>query len=107
MNEITTVIAHAENMGIKIYLQGGNVMLDMPWSIPQTPDPARYILGQIKRRKTEVLVHLLQEQGSPVSLARKECYDTGHCRRFEYNCDLYPVMFPGTWLCRERVKNSK
>lgn len=97
-------------MGIKIYLQNGQLKLDMPWTVESIPDPARYILRELKRRQAEVLAHLEKQKaelkaqfalsglGAEFVLAQRDCYERGHCRMFEFDCSRFPVTLWGTWL---------
>jgi hypothetical protein len=62
MSEIANLVIQAQNMGVKIYLQGSQLKLDMPWSIGSIPDPVRYILAELKKRQGEVLAYLDPEQ---------------------------------------------
>lgn len=57
MNITAEIMDRAESMGIKIYYQGG-LRVDTPWPIGAMPDPARYILGELKKRQPAVLAHL-------------------------------------------------
>lgn len=62
MNSIANLITQAQGMGVKIYLQNGQLKLDMPWPIGSIPDPVRYILGELKKRQAEVLAYLDPDQ---------------------------------------------
>ena len=94
METISGLITKAQKLGLKIYLQNGQIMINAKWPIDEIPDAARCILGEFKKRKGELLSHV----------ARHECQEAGHCRQFEFDCDRYPVW--GTWLCVDRIKNT-
>ncbi len=104
------LITQAEQKGVKIFSQDDQIKVDMPWSFKSTPETARNILSELKAREKELrayfLLDIVQAHGKFAKMARQECYERGHCRRFEFDCMLYPVAFKGTWLCRERVKSQ-
>ncbi|RJQ25549.1 MAG: hypothetical protein C4589_11165 [Peptococcaceae bacterium] len=62
MSEISNFITQAQQMGVKIYLQDGQLKLEMPWPIEAIPDPVRYILNELKKRQPEVLTYLGPDQ---------------------------------------------
>ena len=94
METITGLIAEDQKFGFKIYLQNGQIMIDAKWPTDEIHDVARCILGEFKNRKEELLSHV----------ARCECQEAGYCRKFEFDCDRYPVW--GSWLCVDRIKNT-
>lgn len=56
MTQIADLVTQAQSMGINIFPRDGQVRISMPWSIENIPDPARYLLSEIKKRKEEILV---------------------------------------------------
>lgn len=65
MNQTAEIMARAEDMGIRIYYQNG-LKINIPWPIEIVPDPARYILGELKKRQTEILAHLAAADNIPI-----------------------------------------
>lgn len=60
MNDIfAEIMGRAENMGIQIYYQDGQIKVEIPWQPGSIPDPARYILGELKSRRGELLVYFV------------------------------------------------
>lgn len=106
METITELIRQAQVLGVRIYPQNGQIKVDVQWPINEAPDPIRLILCELKQRKEEALAHFATtETGSTFSMACREYYEKGVCRRFELDCELYPTTLMGTWLCRKRAKS--
>ena len=60
MNDI---LAQAQDIGIQIYLQDGQVKITLPWpTLDSIPEPARYVLGELRKRQSEVLAALDPDQ---------------------------------------------
>ncbi len=55
MNEL---LNQAQQLGIKIHLQDGQVKITLPWPLEATPEPARITLDELRRRQDEVIVAL-------------------------------------------------
>lgn len=64
LHETAEMMDRAESMGIRFYYQGG-LKVDTPWPMGALPDPARYILGELKKRQTEILAHLANTDQVP------------------------------------------
>lgn len=105
METITELIRQAQVLGVRIYPQNGQIKVDVQWPINEAPDPIRLILCELKQRKEEALAYFATtETGSTFSMACREYYETGICRIFELDCELYPTTLMGTRLCRKRAK---
>lgn len=89
MNITAEIMDRAESMGIKIYYQGG-LKVDTPWPIGAMPDPARYILGELKKRQSAVLAHLAGKDTVP-----------------DFQLQLDALLSMGIHLAHDPVENIK
>jgi len=58
---IGDLINQAKNMGVKIYTQDNQLKVDMPWPVWNIPEPVRYILGELKKRQSEIQAYLSED----------------------------------------------
>lgn len=63
------------------------------------------LLGPYREQIMEILAYLLVEFVKLGKPPREECANSAHCRWLE-DCDMYPFIEQGVWLCRERIKNN-
>ena len=59
MNDL---LNQANQLGIKIYIDNGQVKITIPWPLESTPEPARFVLGERRRRQGELLAALDPDQ---------------------------------------------
>jgi hypothetical protein len=56
---ITDILSQAQQLGIQIYIQDGQVKITLPWlTLDSIPEAARFVLGELRKRQAEVLAHL-------------------------------------------------
>ncbi len=59
---MTDLLNQANQLGIKVYLQDGQVKITLPWSLGSIPEFARDVLGELRKRQAEVLAALDPDQ---------------------------------------------
>jgi len=111
MTSPSELLHRLARFGVSVRAEGDNLKVYPPstWTgWHDAPAEARPLLGELKRRKAEVLAFLqnptCEVRGKVVQLyhMRPACREAGHCLALtvERDCDLYPVRLG--W-CRERV----
>lgn len=59
MTDAPTLLSQAQACGIQIYIQGGQVQVSIPWpSFDLVPEPARYLLRELRGRQAEIIAVL-------------------------------------------------
>jgi len=111
MTSPSELLHRLARFGVSVRAEGDDLKVYPPstWTGWQdAPVEARPLLGELKRRKAEVLAFLQDPTclvvGQVVRLyrMRPDCQEAGHCLGLtvERDCNLFPVR-PG-W-CRERL----
>lgn len=59
MNDL---LSQAQQLGIKIYIDNGQVKITLPWPLESIPGPARLVLRELRKRQAEVLAALDPDQ---------------------------------------------
>lgn len=59
---MNTLLKQAKQLDIKIYLQDGQAKINMPWPLESAPEPARFVLSELRRRQAELLTVLDPDQ---------------------------------------------
>lgn len=104
MNDL---LRQAQQLGIKIYIDNGQVKITLPWPLESAPETARQVLAQLRTRQTEVLTAL-----DPAQAKHWEAMlaNTKHLRapvngRFEPMTALHGILLElsrkGAYLTRE------
>lgn len=63
--QISELLNTANEMGIHVFPQNGQIQLQMQWPINSLPDPVRQTLAEIKKRQGEILAHFALSSKQP------------------------------------------
>ncbi|NTW04557.1 MAG: hypothetical protein HGA27_00380 [Peptococcaceae bacterium] len=56
---MNNLIAQANSIGIKIYVQDGQLKIDLPYPLTQVPEHGRIVLSELKAKKAELMAHFV------------------------------------------------
>lgn len=83
--------------------QHGYVMYpDAGQDVDQYRESRDRLLGPYREQLRDILAYLLAEFHKLGKPPRGECSEVGYCRWLD-DCDMYPFIEQGIWLCRNRV----